>query len=84
MVGDPEMVTTPAANVAVTPAGNPLGVMPVAPLAVVYWILTIGVLIQTTWLAVAAAEVSAMVTSGLIVIVPVLVSDEQPPEVVTV
>ena len=78
------MVNTPPENVPVTPAGKPVTVTLVAPLAVVYTILVIAVLIQPVWFAVPAADVKVMVTLGFTVMVPLSEAVPQPPEVVTV
>ena len=67
-----------------TELGKPVGVAPVAPLVSVYWMLVMAVLIQSVWASVPTADVSAIVTSGLMVIVPVAVAAAQPPDVVTV
>ena len=83
-MGDPEIVTVEPETEAVTPAGNPVTVAPVAPLPSVYTILVIGVLIQMVCAVVAAKDVNVKVTFGSTVIVPDKVCDEQPPVVVTV
>ena len=77
------MVTTFAAQLPVTPAGKPLKVAPVAPV-VEYVIFVIGVLIQTVWLVVPAAEVRVIVLFGVTVMVPVDVIVPHPPVSVTV
>ena len=77
------MVTTLAAQLPVTPAGNPLKVAPVAPV-VEYVIFVIAVLIQTVCAFVPAAEVKVIVLFGVTVIVPLAVITPQPPVKVTV
>ena len=83
MVGVPLMVTTLAAQLPVTPAGKPLKVAPVAPV-VEYVILVIAVLIQTVCAFVPGADVNVIVLFGVTVIVPVAVTEPQPPVKVTV
>ena len=79
------MVTVFPATVAVTPAGKPVMVAPVAVPPKVYVIGVIAELIQTVCAEVGAAEVNASVANGLIVIVPVKEGVPQfPPVVVTV
>ena len=84
VVGEPEIVTVEPETVAVTPAGNPVTVAPVAPPPKVYVMLVIAVFTQTVCAVVAAAEVSVNVTLGFTVIEPVSVCVPQPPVVVTV
>ena len=83
VVGEPLIVTTLAAQVPVTPAGNPLNVAPVAPV-VLYVIFVIGVLIHTVCEVVDPADVRVMVLFGVTVIVPVAVMLPHPPVKVTV
>ena len=68
-VGVPLIVTTLAAQLPLTPAGNTLKVAPVAPV-VEYVILVIAVLIQTVCALVPGADVSVIVLFALTVIVP--------------
>jgi len=82
-VGVPLIVTVFDDHDPVTPAGNPLTVAPVAPV-VEYVTAVTAVLIQTVWLSVPAAEVRAIVLSGVTVIVPLAVIVPQPPVNVTV
>ena len=74
------MVATLAAQLPVTPAGNPLKVAPVAPV-VAYVMVVIGVLIQTVCALVPAAEVKVTVLFAVTVILPVTVSTVQGPPV---
>ena len=83
VVGEPLIVTTFAAQLPVTPAGNPVNVAPVAPV-VLYVIFVIGVLIHIVCEVVDPADVSDIVLSGVTVIVPVAVMLPQPPVKVTV
>ena len=84
VLGEPEIVTVEPETVAVTPAGNPVMVAPVAPPPNVYVILVTAEFTQTVCVVVAAAEVSVNVTLGFTVIVPVSVCVPHPPVVVTV
>ena len=69
------MVIVLAAHAAVTPAGNPAAApMPVAPV-VVCVILVIGVLIHN----VGVVDGALAVFAGVTVIVPVALTDPQPP-----
>lgn len=77
------MVTTLAAHAPVTPAGKPLKVAPVAPV-VEYVIFVIAVLIHTVCALVPGAEVNVIVLSGVTVMVPLAVTEPQPPVNVTV
>ena len=63
------MVTTLAAQLPVTIAGNPANVAPVAPV-VAYFILVMGVLITTDCALVPTADVKVAVLLGVTVIVP--------------
>jgi hypothetical protein len=83
VVGVPLIVTAFDTQTPETPAGSPVTVAPVAPV-VEYVILVIAVLMQTVWLSVPAAEVSAIVLFELTVIVPLAVIVPQPPVSVTV
>ena len=83
-MGEPEIDTVDPETEAVTPAGNPVTVAPVAPPPKVYVMLVIAVFTQTVCAVVAAAEVKLNVTFGLTVIVPDKDCEEQPPVVVTV
>src|SRR5689334_17235093 len=65
------MVTTPDAQLPVTPAGNPENVAPVAPV-VAYVILVMAVLIHTVCVLVPAVEVKLAVVSGFTVTVAVM------------
>ena len=79
------MVTVVPATVAVTPAGKPVTVAPVAVPPKVYVIGVIAELIQRVCAEVAVAEVNASVANGLTVIVPVKEGvPQEPPVVVTV
>ena len=82
-VGVPLIVTTFAAQLPVTPAGNPLKVAPVAPV-VEYVILVMAEVRQIVCAFVPAADVSVIVLFGVTVIVPVVVMLPQPPVRVTV
>ena len=62
----------------VTPAGRPANVAPVA-VVVVYVIFVSAVLIQSVCASVPAAELLAIVLFGLTVIVPVALTNPQPP-----
>ena len=69
------MVMVLPANEAVTPAGNPVGApIPVAPVVVCVTLVS-GVLIQS----VGEAEAAVTVLSGVTVMVPVALTDPQPP-----
>ena len=75
MVGVPLMVITFAAQAALTPAGNPVAVpMPVAPV-VACVILVNAVLIQS----VGVLDAAPAVLFGVTVIVPVALTELQPP-----
>lgn len=76
--GEPEMVTTLAAQLPVTPAGRPVTVAPVAPV-VAYVILVIGVLTATVCVLVPGAEVRDTVLVADTVMVPVALMLPQPP-----
>ena len=66
-VGVPLIVIVFDTQVAKTPAGNPIATpIPVAPV-VVCVIFVIGLLIQTVWLIVAAADVKVNVFTAVIV-----------------
>ena len=77
-VGVPLIVTTLLAHVPLMPAGKPVTVAPVAPV-VAYVIVVAGVLIQSVWASVPAAEFSVIVLFGVTVIVPVAFTVPQPP-----
>jgi len=68
-----------AAQLPVTPAGNPLKVAPVAPV-VEYVMLVMAVLIQTVCALVPAADVKVIVLFGVTVMEVVVVYKGQPPE----
>ena len=72
------MVTTFPDQLPLTPVGKPLNVAPVAPV-VVYVISVIAVLMHLVWSSVPLAEDSVMVLFGVTVIVPVALTDPQPP-----
>ena len=61
------------------PVGNPVAVTPVTFPAACMVILLIGLLMQTDWLIVAAAEVNVNVLLGATMIEPVVVMVPQPP-----
>ena len=69
-VADPLIVTTFDAQLPFTPAGKPLKVAPVAPV-VAYVMVVKAVLIQRVWILLPVPELSAMVLSGVTVMVPV-------------
>ena len=77
-VGDPEIVTTFADQLPVTPPGRPVTVAPVA-VVVVYVMFVIAVLIQSVCASVPTAELLAIVLFGVTVIVPVALTVPQPP-----
>ena len=73
------------AKVPVTPAGKPETTFaPVAPLATVYSIGVMAVLIQSVCASVFTADVSDIVALGLTKIVPDSLSEPQPPTVAMV
>ena len=72
------MVTTSAAQLPVTPVGNPVIVAPVAPV-VAYVIFVMPVLIHRVCASVPIAELRVMVLSGVTVIVPVVEIVPHPP-----
>ena len=71
-VGVPLIVTTLPAQLPVTPGGRPAKVAPVAPV-VAYLIVVAAVFTQTVCASVPAAELSAIVLSGVTVTVSVAV-----------
>ena len=74
-VGVPLMLISSEAQLAVTPAGNPLAVpMPVAP--VVAWVISVRVVLMHK---VGVAEGPPAVLSGVTVMVPVASTLPQPP-----
>ena len=77
-VGVPLMVTVLVAQEPVTPAGNPVMVVPVAPV-VAYVILVMAVLIHLVCVLVPAADVNVMVLLGVTVMVPVVLIVPHPP-----
>jgi len=77
------IVTVLAAQLPVTPLGNPLTEAPLAPV-VVYVIPVIAVLIHLVWASVPAAEVNTTVLFGVTVIEPLAVTVPQPPDKLTV
>jgi len=81
-LGLPEMVTVLPVVLALTPAGNPVTVAPVAVPPKSYVILVIGAFKHTVCEVVAGVEVSVNVANGCIVIVPVNVGAPQAPPVV--
>jgi hypothetical protein len=84
-VGDPEIVTTFADQLPVTPAGRPANVAPVA-VVVAYVMFVRAVLIQSVCASVPTAELLAIVLFGFTVMIPVavLVPPVHPPVIVTV
>jgi hypothetical protein len=62
----------------VTPVGRPVTVAPVAEV-VAYVMFVSPVLIQRVWASVPAAELLAIVLFGLTVMVPVALTNPQPP-----
>ena len=77
------MVTTPALYTPVTPAGNPVTVAPVAPLTV-YVMLVMDTFLQTDCALEPATELRTRFAAAVTFKVPVALTEEQLPVVVTV